>query len=127
VAKELIEKHDEDYILANIRVVEEELQEWKVIRNIPAYLMKAFQVDFRPLETEHSKLQAKKIQEVNNNSKLKLKGTIQLAVKYLVRMVNAQKSNFLHGENWGFSSFFLLLIWPKEELCTRWWKLLIVW
>lgn len=27
VAKELIEKHDEDYILANIRVVEEELQE----------------------------------------------------------------------------------------------------
>ena len=32
--------------------------------------MKAFQVDFRPLETEHSKLQAKKIQEVNNNSKL---------------------------------------------------------
>lgn len=40
-----------------------------MIRNIPAYLMKAFQVDFRPLETEHAKLQAKKIQEVNKKSK----------------------------------------------------------
>ena len=37
--------------------------------------MKAFQVDFRPLETEHAKLQAKKIQEVNKKSKQAEEGT----------------------------------------------------
>lgn len=56
-AKELLEKHDEDYILANISYVEEELASGKEIRNVPAYLMKAFEVDFRPVETEHEKIQ----------------------------------------------------------------------
>ncbi len=59
-AKELMAKHDEDYILANIRVIEEELKNGKEIRNIPAYLMKAFEVDFRPVETEFDKIQHKK-------------------------------------------------------------------
>lgn len=61
-AKELLEKHDEDYILANIRVIEEELKNGKEIRNIPAYLMKAFEVDFRPVETEFDKAQKQKKQ-----------------------------------------------------------------
>ncbi|MDX2133590.1 MAG: hypothetical protein SFV52_02325 [Saprospiraceae bacterium] len=55
-----LQKHDEDYILANIRVIEEELKNGKEIRNIPAYLMKAFEVDFRPIETEFDKIQQKK-------------------------------------------------------------------
>lgn len=59
-AKELMGKHDEDYILANIRVIEEELKNGKEIRNVPAYLMKAFEVDFRPVETEFDKIQHKK-------------------------------------------------------------------
>lgn len=59
-AKELMAKHDEDYILANIRVIEEELKNGKEIRNVPAYLMKAFEVDFRPVETEFDKIQHKK-------------------------------------------------------------------
>ena len=63
LAKELLEKHDEDYILANIRVVEEELKNGKEIRNIPAYLMKAFTVDFRHIETEFEKVQKGKKQE----------------------------------------------------------------
>lgn len=63
IAKELLEKHDEDYILANIRVVEEELANWKQIHSVPAYLMKAFQIDFRPLETEFGKLQKEQKQE----------------------------------------------------------------
>lgn len=48
IIAELLKKHDEDYILANIRVVEEEIEKGKEIHSIPAYLMKAFEVDFRP-------------------------------------------------------------------------------
>lgn len=50
--KELLAKHDEDYILANIVVVEQELEKGKDIRNVTAYLMKAFVVDFRPTAIE---------------------------------------------------------------------------
>lgn len=69
IAKELLEKHDEEYILANIRIVEEELASGKEIRNIPAYLMKAFEVDFRPLETEHDKIKKQKVEEKFQESK----------------------------------------------------------
>lgn len=62
-ANELFKKHDEDYILANIRVIEEELKNGKEIRNVPAYLMKAFEVDFRPVETEFDKAQNQKQQQ----------------------------------------------------------------
>lgn len=61
-ALKLIEERDEDYILANIRIVEEELQNGKGIRNVAAYLMKAFQVDFRPVETPYDK--AKKAEQL---------------------------------------------------------------
>ena len=61
-AKELLEKHDEDYILANIRFVEGELASGKEIRNVPAYLMKAFEVDFRPIETEHDRVKSERKQ-----------------------------------------------------------------
>lgn len=60
LGKEILQKHDEDYILANIRVVEEELESGKKIRNIPAYLMRAFEVDFRPVETEFDKIKKQK-------------------------------------------------------------------
>lgn len=48
--KQVLKKHDDDYIWANIVVIEEQLNKGKEIRNIPAYLMKAFEVDFRPTE-----------------------------------------------------------------------------
>lgn len=54
-AKEILEKHDEDYIMANIRVVEEALQAGKKIRNLGAYLLKAFEIDFRPTVTDFEK------------------------------------------------------------------------
>lgn len=63
LAHELIQKHDEDYILANIRVVEEDLQSGKDIRNIPGYLLKAFEVDYRPVETEFDKKKKAQKQE----------------------------------------------------------------
>lgn len=55
-AAKLLESHDEDYILANIRVVEESMQNGKEIHNIPAYLMKAFEVDFTASESSMSSL-----------------------------------------------------------------------
>ena len=62
-ASELLKKHDEDYVLANIRVIEEEFKNGKEIRNVSAYLMKAFEVDFRPTETEFDKVQNQKKQK----------------------------------------------------------------
>jgi len=53
--KPLLAQHDEDYILANISIIEQELEEGKKIRNIPAYLLKAFDVDFRPVVTDYEK------------------------------------------------------------------------
>lgn len=64
LATSLIQKHDEDYILANIRVVEEDLQRGKEIRNIPGYLLTAFQVDYRPVETEFDKKKKAQKQEI---------------------------------------------------------------
>lgn len=58
--KKVLEHHDQDYILANIAVVEESLGKGKKIKNIPAYLLKAFEVDFRPIETEFEKNQKQK-------------------------------------------------------------------
>ena len=52
--EELIEKHDEQYLWANIAIVEEELKKGK-ISNVTAYLLKAFQNDYRPQETTYEK------------------------------------------------------------------------
>ena len=48
-AEELIKNHDEQYLRANIGIVEEQANKWK-ISNLPAYLLKAFQDDYRPAE-----------------------------------------------------------------------------
>ena len=51
---ELIAKHDEQYLLANLEIVEEQISKWE-IKNTTGYLLKAFQTDFRATETEHIK------------------------------------------------------------------------
>lgn len=43
--------------------MEEKLKNGDKIKNVPAYLMKAFEVDFRPEETPYTKLQKKKAEE----------------------------------------------------------------
>lgn len=48
----LLKKHDEDYILANIAVVQDQLKSGKPIRNVAAYLLKAFEVDFTVMEVK---------------------------------------------------------------------------
>ncbi|MEM8528365.1 MAG: replication initiation protein [Bacteroidota bacterium] len=77
--KELLQKHEVDYILANVSVVEQELEKGKNIRNVAAYLMKAFVVDFRPtkpriqVEKEEKKVeeQAQKKAEEQQLARLK--------------------------------------------------------
>lgn len=54
--QKLLDNHDEQYLRANIRVVEEQAQKGK-ISNITAYLLKAFEDDYRTPETEYSKQQ----------------------------------------------------------------------
>lgn len=48
----LLKKHDEQYLWANIGIVEEQLKKGK-ITNTTGYLLKSFENDFRPLETEY--------------------------------------------------------------------------
>lgn len=50
----LLTHHDEQYIRANITIVEEQAKKGN-IENITAYLLKAFENDYRPNETEFSK------------------------------------------------------------------------
>ncbi|MEL6944696.1 MAG: hypothetical protein AAFO82_18725, partial [Bacteroidota bacterium] len=77
--KELLQKHEVDYILANVSVVEQELEKGKNIRNVAAYLMKAFVVDFRPTkpriqvekEEKKAKEQAQKKAEEQQLARLK--------------------------------------------------------
>lgn len=52
--EELIQHHDEQYLWANIAVVEQQTTSGK-IKNLAAYLLKAFQNDYRTTETEYSK------------------------------------------------------------------------
>lgn len=52
--KHLLDHHDEQYLRANIKIVEEKVKTGK-IRNVTAYLLKAFADDFRPLETEYDR------------------------------------------------------------------------
>lgn len=58
----LLKKHDQQYLWANIEVVEQEAKKGS-IKNLAAYLLKAFEDDYRPLETEFSKLQKQEIAE----------------------------------------------------------------
>ncbi len=62
--QQLLKYHDEDYLLANISVIEEQLEQGKAIKNVKAYMAKAFEVDFRQTPTEFEKLkQAKKAEQ----------------------------------------------------------------
>ena len=58
-ASQLLEKHDEQYLRANISIVEEQVRKGK-IKNVTAYLLKAFEHDFRPTVTELDQLRAEK-------------------------------------------------------------------
>lgn len=57
--EELLENHDEQYLWANIGIVEEQVKKGKV-SNVVAYLLKAFQDDYRQAETEFEKQQEEK-------------------------------------------------------------------
>ena len=73
-AEELLRKHDKDYILANIDVVEEDLKNGKIKYSISGYMMRAFEADFRPLKTEHDlKEEEKKQQQEAEKKVLELK------------------------------------------------------
>lgn len=52
----MLDHHDEQYIRANITIVEEQAKKG-TIKNITAYLLKAFEDDYRSQETEFSKQQ----------------------------------------------------------------------
>lgn len=56
----IFQKHDEAYILGNIEAVQKKLDEGGEIKNVAAYLMSAFEKDYRIQETEHSKAQKEK-------------------------------------------------------------------
>ena len=58
--KKLLKNHTEQYLLLNIAVIEKRLQEGKKIDDIPAYLMKAFQNNYQPKETEYTKIKKEK-------------------------------------------------------------------
>ncbi len=57
--EELLKRHDEQYLLVNLEIVEEKIKKGE-IQNIPAYLLKAFQSDFRMAETQYTKEQKEK-------------------------------------------------------------------
>ncbi len=57
--KKRLEKHDEDYLLSNIAVVEGYLEKGMEIKNIKAYIKSAFKADYRPSETEYDKQETK--------------------------------------------------------------------
>lgn len=62
IINNLIQKHDTEYILANLDIVEEQIQKGE-IKNVTAYLLKAFNIDFRTPETEYTKAQKEEIEK----------------------------------------------------------------
>lgn len=69
----LLKKHDLQYLWANITIVEEQIKQGKV-SNPVGYLLKAFQNDYRPIETELTKEQKEKLanKQTEERSKKKL-------------------------------------------------------
>ena len=51
----MLDRHDGDYLMANIAVIEEYLEEGKEIKNVKKYLSKAFIEDFTSEESEYEK------------------------------------------------------------------------
>lgn len=91
-AQKLIENHDEDYILGNIRVVEEELKNGKDIRNVTGYLMKAFDVDFRPVETEYDKAKNAKKRKAEQEAAIKAENEKELKKRQRTFEKNKEKA-----------------------------------
>lgn len=57
----LLKKHDEQYLLANISIVEEQVKKGNV-SNVVGYLLKAFQDDFSHAKSEQLKRESEKIE-----------------------------------------------------------------
>src|SRR5690606_6992344 len=74
---ELLKKHDEQYLRANIAIVEEQLKK-KGIQNVPAYLLSALKTDFRPVQSAHTQSQEKEAQEKQHEQLLKDKEQLQM-------------------------------------------------
>jgi len=91
-AEELIKNHDEQYLRANIGIVEEQAKKWK-ISNLPAYLLKAFQDDYRPIETELDR--AKKVEEANKALAKKEKQSIQAEIDKIKIQFNKEKEELM--------------------------------
>ena len=74
----LLNHHDEQYLQANITIVEEQAKKGN-IKDITAYLLKAFSDDFRPIETEHDRLTKQKTieKEAENKEKEKKKAALK--------------------------------------------------
>lgn len=71
--EELIETHEEQFLWANIAVVEEQVKKRK-ISNVTGYLLKAFQNDYRPQETPYEKkLRKEKKHQAEEEEKKQLK------------------------------------------------------
>ena len=79
--KKLLKAHTPQYLLANIAVVEEKLKKGETINNVPAYLMKAFEVDFTPKETAYDKLQQQKSEEERLEGEKSKKQKLEMAVQ----------------------------------------------
>lgn len=85
--EELISKHDEQYLWANIAIVEEELKKGN-ITNVTGYLLKAFQDDYRPQLTPNEKKLQKKQEHKAKEEQLQAEQQT---------LLKAQKTAF---ENW---------------------------
>ena len=81
-AGELLANHDEQYLWANIAIVEEQVKKGKV-SNMTAYLLKAFQDDYRPIETELDKQK-----QVEEAAKQQRKAEAKKAEEYQARLKN---------------------------------------
>lgn len=91
---ELLTNHDEQYLRANIAIVEEKVKKGK-IANITAYLLKAFHDDYRPIETEYDREKKaaeeakqkqflEEQQEHHEKEKLKAEYEEALSAKFLI-------------------------------------------
>ena len=77
--KELLQKHNENYLLVNITTIENKVKNGADIKNITAYLNKAFKCDYRPQQTlfeqeQQAKAEQKRLeaeQETQRKAKLK--------------------------------------------------------
>lgn len=58
--EQVLKSHDLQYVQENFEIIQQRLSDGKQIDNLPAYLMAAFEKDYRPKETEHTVIQKKR-------------------------------------------------------------------